>query len=135
MTKTQEDRQLNWIIFGLSLLVVFPVIMFLSVFQLIARVFLLSEIPPLVSDTELFFYLGLSILYLVSGAVSVLYLFRTKVQLMFPGILFTASSAMWIFGAFNTSNLNMIDALAVITNLILLVMTVIKFVKLSRKQP
>lgn len=135
LTKTQGDKQLNQIIFGISLFVVFPVIMFLSVFQLIVRVFLLSEIPPHVTETGLIFYLGLSILYLVSGAASILFLFRSKVQLIFPGVLFAAGSAMWIYATYNTtSTYNLLDTLGMLTNLILLIIAVIKFVNLYKKQ-
>lgn len=133
MIKKQEDKQLARIIFGISLFVVFPFIILFSVFQLIVRMFLLSEIPPQVTNTEFIFFLSVSIGYLALSSASILFLFRSKVQLFFPGVLFFASSLVWIFTSYNTSNPYNINTLGITTNLILFLITTIKFLKLYYK--
>ncbi|OMG49980.1 hypothetical protein BK140_08820 [Paenibacillus macerans] len=133
MIKKQEDKQLARIIFGISLFVVFPFIILFSVFQLIVRMFLLSEIPPQVTNTEFIFFLSVSIGYLALSSPSILFLFRSKVQLFFPGVLFFASLLVWIFTSYNTSNPYNINTLGITTNLILFLITTIKFLKLYYK--
>lgn len=125
----QEDKQLDRIIFGISLFVVFPFIILFSVFQLIVRMFLLSEIPPQVTNTEFIFFLSVSIGYLALSSASILFLFRSKVQLFFPSVLFFASSLVWILASYNTTNPYNINTLGITTNLILFLITTIKFLK------
>lgn len=129
MTRKQEVKEMNRILRGISIFICFPFIMAISLFLFVVRMFLLSEIPPQVTQNEFVFFLFISIVYFILSSVSLIFLFKSRAQMLLPGIFFVLISLVWIFSSYNMSSPHSINLIGIIINLVLLLMVTIKFIK------
>ena len=128
-----QDKSLRRYTVVISLVIALPFIVFGGVFQFIVRMFLGADIPSVVTSGENNFFMVTSAVHLIAGMASIWWLFPNRIVLIFPALLFTLSSYLWVYDTsimitYQHQDMIPISVVGSISNLILFLMTTAKLI-------